>query len=277
MKINWLLNSCFCIGLTIVFLLPGTAFSQNVNEPAVKALFKNISDLYQKENIRFDVIYKYADMSNPSHILDSLRGNIQLKGAQFYYNIDNMLTVQNEECSITLFKEEKLMYLSKQPKEETNKKKKKKQAKAMDAILTLIDSVGAKTDSSFRDNNQAKENAHFNLSVSGKYKLVTIDFPKGADFKNTKIYIDSVTGYISKAVYIVRSQQMLGVDPGTPIPANSGMSEYAMVESNYINYSNQDGDISLFDSNHYFSRNGKDIKPAESYKAYKIVIATPNF
>ena len=138
MKINWLLNSCFCIGLTIVFLLPGTAFSQNVNEPAVKALFKNISDLYQKENIRFDVIYKYADMSNPSHILDSLRGNIQLKGAQFYYNIDNMLTVQNEECSITLFKEEKLMYLSKQPKEETNKKKKKKQETKVSSKLYNI-------------------------------------------------------------------------------------------------------------------------------------------
>ena len=267
---------CYMYIIMFILLLPIFVCAQTVNEKEAIAACKKVSDAYRNQNIRFDVVYKYADMAHPAKVLDSIRGRIQLNGDKFYYDIDNMITVHNDECTITLFKDEKLMYLSKPAVRTDGKKMKRKQIKTMDAIFSLMDSIALRTDS-LQENKDQDKSIQYQIAVTGKYKMLTIRFPKGAQFKNIDIYIDTVANRIIKSLYIVRSQQMLGIDPGTPLPSNAGVSEYAVVEANYINYSAKSLNTSLFDSQSYFIRAEQKIVPAEAYKAYKIVIGTPNF
>jgi hypothetical protein len=79
-----------------------------------RIILKDVVQHYSAaKNLSFSIVYRYADENNAGVWLDSLNGKFKIHGNDYWYALANTETIGNRECTIVLFKDDKIMYIRK--------------------------------------------------------------------------------------------------------------------------------------------------------------------
>lgn len=240
--------------LIIALLNAGWCLAQTNDLAKARQLLANLQHKYASERaLQFDVQYLYTNESKPDIVLDSIGGTIALQGDNYRFSIQNTLTVKNSRYIIHLFKDDKLMYVSKAGKT----------ASPVDPIK-MIDSLLAHV-----------PGLQLQLEETNAHQLLTLLMPAGMTYKSIRFNIDEKTGYLHNLVYLIKTDQL--VDPSLRnAEGKEAYDSYARVETRFANYTVANIDKAAFSEDSFFTRNGKKLEPVNDYKDYKIFLATPN-
>src|SRR5687768_7596976 len=104
--------------MRVLFTLLGTllCFTIQAQKQEALQLMQKMTDTYQQAaGLSFEVQFRYASETAPNAWLDSLTGRFIINGTQYWSDIDNTETISTGEYTITLFRDDQLMYLTKAP------------------------------------------------------------------------------------------------------------------------------------------------------------------
>lgn len=244
-----------CFSLYGILFLHTAMFAQN-EQQTDKALeiFAQLQQTYQQvDGISFNVKYTYTNESKPETVLDSLSGKFEINKSNYHYLLDSTETIHNDKYTIILFREDKIMYL-------TNP--------SLAASANPVQTIGE-----FFKNNK---DINCQIVTNTRTKTLSVHYPPGMQYKQINLTIDTVTGYLMKAEYIVQTKLLLETDLQNDKGSASAYDAYARVEADFFDYKQIPIDNSEFDERKFFDREGKNFKTTEEYKTYKIFIGSSN-
>ncbi|HTB51798.1 MAG TPA: hypothetical protein VK718_03410 [Ferruginibacter sp.] len=239
------------VSLIIILLMFPFIVQAQANKDSAINLFRETSNKYNGMHyLSFRMDYSYRNDANPKVLLDSLMGEVMVNGDNCHIILGNTETIRNNDYNIMLFKEDTLMYISK-PKIIT--------LNPITILNNLITQLS---------------NEDVSLVIKRSLGIITINFPIGNDYKKIEFFINLKSGYLIKVRYIVKATQLIN-EEDRPLADKDIQNEWAIVECNYDNYKVGAFNDSEFDVKKYFIKDGKEYKPTEAYKQYKIFIASP--
>ncbi|NNV55041.1 hypothetical protein [Limnovirga soli] len=249
MKIRFQILVLFCF----LMMQNKTIYAQTGSEPVLQ-VFARLQQVYQNiPALSFDVKYTYSNETKPAEILDSLSGKFEINQGNYHYLLDSTETIHNERYTIVLFREDKLLYLTKSSEEQK-----------VNPVSTINDLL------------KNKEGLTFDVSDKDKLTMLKIGYPPGKEYKSVELIIDTATGYLAKAVYIVQTKLLVDAQGATDQTSLNQYDEYARVEVSFLNYNSNTVDTSIFDEKKIFFKEGKDFKTTAAYKEYKIFLGSLN-
>lgn len=203
--------------------------------------------------VGFSIRYSYASEQKPNVMLDSMSGSLELSGISARYIVDNMVTVSNSRYNITVFPDDRLIYVAK-PSAVI-------QADPVAQLRQMIASSGI---------------SHCSVEENAEEQKIIVAFREGGNCREMIIRINPKTGYMRDVVYVLKTSLLTGGDvPEAETTAAYG--EYAVVRMDFFNYRKlAEGDMNRFDERNYFSREGDEFKPSPAYKDYQIFKGSPN-
>lgn len=251
----------FCLAsrlLTALLLVSITGLlhaQDNSNSENLLKEFKRLQENYGKDSssiLSFDVSYVYSDEKNPDKILDSLSGRMEVSQNNYRCILDSTETISNDKITIMLFKQDRVMYLTKRTKNSFGADP----LALLDTFLTVTPDITCEIKSLRQE------------------KILSLNFPDNNAYKKIEFTIDTARGYLTKAIYIVKTELL--TDAHAVSNNETEYSEYAKVESTFFNYKREKKNEALFDENTFFHKENGDYKTTDAYKDYQIFIATPN-
>ncbi|SRR6266496_753084 len=217
-------------------------------------VFDTLKQAYQNATgLSFDVKYTYTNETKPDNVLDSLSGKFEISQDNYRYLLDSTETIHNDKYTIILFREDKIMYLTKP---------------SLAVSANPIEAIGE-----FFKNNK---DVSCQLNTAHNTKVLSIHYPPGMVYKQINLTIDTATGYLVKAEYIVQTKLLMETQPQDEQANQNQYDEYARVEADFSNYKIGSIDSNEFDENRFFQRDGKNFKTTDPYKTYKIFIGSSN-
>lgn len=234
--------------LLLLLMITATAiYGQDTNKEAVATLKKLSAAYTAAPYLGFDILYRYATENAPGVYLDSLSGHVKTSGNRYWYELDNMESVYTPDYVIRLFREDKLMYLTKQ-------------------LPGAVNPVNAFTvsDSFFITN----ANITCSMQEMQERTIIIIRFNEPGIYKRMEYYIDNKTGYLSKMISVIQAEQLY--DPS--VRSKLEGPAWAIVETVYSNYNTAPIDENLFSSDRYFKKEGNEYVVTAAYEDYKIFL-----
>lgn len=243
--------------LSLFVSASNTLSAQTVNPQVQETL--SVFDALQKAytsvpSLSFNVRYVYTEETKPDVVLDSMKGIFQMSHGDYRFVLDSTETIHNEKYTIVLFKEDRMLYLTKS-------------------------SDGLSTNPVQQIADFLKNNTGLSTSTSNtaQFKTLRITYPPGMAYKQIDLLIDTTTGFLAKAVYVVQTKLLMESDPTADPSANVEQHDpYARVEADFQQYSTDTIDMGLFDNDRFFVRDGKNFTPTATYKDYKIFLGSSN-
>jgi hypothetical protein len=218
---------------TVLAQQPGT-------DPGIEQL-KKMNDQYKKcSYLQFDMDFRYSTESAPDNHYSYILGNTEL--------------IKTEEYLVSIFSEEKIMQLVKLRRSDSSS--------PMDANginTTLINALDSMQ--------QRKLVTITSTEVSGLVKI-TVQFSDHPSWKSVEYVIRKSDGFLDRTVIIAKMEEMLG--PG--LQEMELVDGYAIIETIFSNYSSQSPDTASLQGSRYFTRNGDQFEPADTYKEYRIMV-----
>jgi len=202
--------------------------------------------------LSFHVQYRYANKNQPDNYIDTLSGEMAMDKNRMRFLVGDVETVTNEQYTIRVDKEEKLIYLSTpQPAQMTDP------VAMLDTLLAHFAGIQTRV---------THEKGVATLQLS---------FPPGQTYKNITMAINESTGYFQKVVYelytagLVEEDQLAGPDKNGPYQSEG------RIEILFSRYRQGQFTDALFKEDRYFTRLGKGkYEPSETYKDYRIFLAS---
>jgi len=204
-------------------------------------------------NLKFDIEYVYATESKPKVYLDSMKGNMTINGSNYRLALNGTETIKNDRYIIHVFKDDKLIYLTKASAENGNS------------------SPGMLIDSAFAN----ISNLTFRLDSNASTKKLTLTFPQQSSYKTVVFTINNATGYITNTRYVVKTEQLLESRKQESI-LEKEYDEYGVVEATFSNYRKVQEDTRSFDDKSFFVKNGNEYVPVAQFKDFSIFLGSPN-
>lgn len=237
--------------MAAVTLLQVQAKAQAVNDTArLFAEMKRLQSVYQAHELSFDIKYTYTSEQQPELVLDSLQGKMELSGKRYHYWMTNMETMVNERYNITLFRQEKMIYLTKPATFLTGD--------PVAQLRDMLERAGVK---------------QCNVVEQGDLKTLRIYFQPGGACRQMEMIIDKTSGYITATRYIVKTALLM--EPGVS-PTDAGYGEYAVIKTSFDHYKQIKIDSSRFNEDQFFHKEGNEFKTTPAYNEYKIFTGSPN-
>ncbi len=244
------MKNAVCLSLCLCWIF--TCQGQLYKKLELLEELKNTSDNYRnKKYLSFDVVYKYSKEQQPAVYIDTLTGTFKITGNQYWYSMDNTEAVGNNEFMILLFKEDKIMYLTKPSL-----------ISAGQNPLALIDSFLTQHD-----------DITYSLSVDSGQKRIILDFPGGSKYRRVEYYIDKLSGFVTKMVCTVQASELY--DPGVQSLVED-TNTYAIIEASFTNYKESEIDLGQFNTTKYFKKQGDEFIALPPYENYKVFLGTTN-
>lgn len=231
--------------LLITFLISGL-YSQNSPDSVLRDLVNTYRSI---DGLSCDIQYKYANSKSPNSYVDSLQGRYIIKGSDVWFEIDQTISIKNNEYSIAIFKEDEIMYVG----------------NATDS-KGIHDPLGA-IDSLFRYDPDMHSSVK---EVKGTWELM-LDFPKNALCRNITYIIDKKSGLLLKTISVV-STAMLYDEGAAP---KDSQNEFSNIETVFSNYRLGNVNPEVFKTESYLSKQSDELKPAKGFNSYKIIKAKP--
>jgi hypothetical protein len=226
----------------------------SIGAEKVIAELKTLQTKYETAStLSFNIEYKYTNETAPEKILDSISGFIQLSNHRCHWQLSNTEMVSNEHYGITLFKEDKVMYITRPPQRSIT-------IDPMDKLDgTLLQMPGLECA----------------VEIKEQLKTLSLFFPQGSWYKSIQFFIDNASGYMVKSKYVVKSEA-LTTDGKLDRADQNKYDAYAIVEVQYFNYTKAILPDSIFEENNYFTREDKNFTTTPLFREYKIFIGSPN-
>lgn len=217
----------------------------------VMQVMKELHAYYNAKPVSFNMYYTYSNEHTPGKILDSLQGKMELAGIPYHYMMGNTETIHNAKYTVILFKEDKLMYVTRSDSA----------ASPADPLLPVKGSL------------EKTGIAHCKITRTGSNKTVQISFREGAPYRQMELTLDTISGHLLSMQYIVRTTMLMDAQDAKP---EAGYDEYAVVRAVLSDYKPLPADNSRFDEKNFFSREGNELIVTPAYKGYKIFVGSPN-
>lgn len=222
-------------------------------QPVMDAI-KELKTVYDgSSNLSFNISYTYANENTPDQILDSISALIQISNNRYHMVIGPTETIANNRYAIMLFSEDKIMYITKPA-----------------STMPDIDPM-SKIDSSLL----AMKGLQCSVTEKKQEKIIKIDFSGGSQYKSIQLFMDSRTGFLAKAQFIVKAETISDNQFENLKNTNTG-NGYAVIEANYFGYKSTVVNDSVFNETKYFIRDDKNFRTTMEFKDYKIFIGSPN-
>jgi hypothetical protein len=237
----------------------GRGQGQAREEIAVKAigiLHKLATKYQQAQYLGFDVLYRYAAEGTPGTYLDTLRGQYKLQGSRFWSILDNRVSICDDHLMLIVFNEDSLIYLVRPPVASTT------QGQGGSANpMAIPDSL------LLRD-----KNTGYQYETTPAEELVSMTFKENVPCKKITWHIDRKTGYLTKVISIMRSDQLY--DPTVRPLVTDAATSWVIVETLYDNYRQGAFDDSVFDLGKYIKKEGQEYVTVAPYESYKVFLGS---
>jgi hypothetical protein len=246
--------------LTIGILMAGTPakatpVSVDTTGSQVTQFLQKVQQAYKNAPyLSFNLLYRYANKSQPDNYLETMSGEIAMDKNRVRLVMDEVESITTARFTIQVMKADKLIYLSTpKPAQSTDP------LHMVDTILSHMEGVRTEL---IHDKGLARLNIYF---------------PSDAPYRSIAITINESTGYFEKVIYELSTDGLVFEDqvaqPGKP----EGYQPEGIIEVLFSNYRQGQFTDSLFDEGVYFTRRGKgDYQPTEQYKDYQIFLASSN-
>lgn len=214
--------------------------AQSKDTAALLAVFKKMQQDLISRPVSYEVKISYTRLDAPGAAPDTVSGMVKIAGRQLHYLMDGVETISNERYTVTLFHQDKTMYLNKPvatPEQQ------------MVAVANLSQVVG-----------DVKE---WFLKTEGKEKILQLTYPAGMQYKQAVFIIDARSGYL-KSTRI--TMDVLAEDTLHAVE----------VYSRFVNYQPIPNGYNGFNESNYFTRKGDDFIVTPTYRDYQIFKASPN-
>jgi hypothetical protein len=233
----------------LLFLFIPCLAQQQEKKAAIYEMNKLADNYKLFPYLSFRLNYYYSAQESPDMHVDSLEGRVKLHGNQYWYLLDSTEAVVAGNFIVTLFKEDKIMYIT-------------KPAAALQVAnpVAILDSVLSKNDNILSTVTE-KENT----------KIISIQFKDNPAFKKVEYYLDPITGLLSKVKMIVRFSLLQ--DPSLKGIVDTNDS-YANIEVRYTDYKKEPFSDDIFNTTTYFKKEGEVFLPVAPYDSFKIFMGT---
>jgi hypothetical protein len=239
------------ITIVAIFYIVNTICGQSNKK--LLAEIKQLQNTYKKDRaLQFDIRYVYSKESRPSALLDSLEGKMEVSGNNYRIELNNTVTIKNDQYVINIFKDDKLIYVTRPSWSERST-----------SPSMLIDSAFANI-----------SNLTYTIDSNTSIKRLALNFPKESSYKKVLFTINNASGYVTKVRYIVKTDRLLmTTGPGD---AAKGNDEYGIVEATFSNYKKGQNMPEVFDEKVFFIKKGNEYIPTDKYKDFSIFLGSPN-
>lgn len=172
--------------------------------------------------------------------------------------IDSTESVNTGDFLITVFREDKLLFLAKP------------------ASVTLPQGTGLSglSEAWLQSMDSLVQNNLIQLNWKDEkdQQQIVIHFPEAKEYKMLTFVIDKKTGYMKQSITVARSAQLM--DEDSRREANI-TDEFAIITTYFQN--NSKGRVSeiLFDPARYFTKKGDEYIGVNEFKDYKVFLGTP--
>jgi len=243
------------IAVLLPAMFPQQAKAQSAGDTA--ALFaemKQMNEIYNRK-LSFSIRITYASEKQPGIIQDSVKGGMEFADSSYHYWLDSVETFANKSYSLTLFKKDKVMYLSKSsllgPMPDP-----------MQQMRTVLQITGYK---------------RCTVTQQGTIKTLHIDFGPDGAYRQLEMTIDKQTGYVTSMSYLIKTMMLMGKDAAVDADqVNAAYGEYAIVRTTFDHYQLLPADYAGFNESSFFYKDGQEFKPAAAYNDFKIFTGSPN-
>jgi hypothetical protein len=251
------------IGLTLFFQL---AKSQGIPLDTIKKQLYEVNRVFDSSYfLQFTVKYQYeTDTILGNFDKSEKTGNYIVKGASFYYKLDNIEYMQNDSLSLSLFHGDKIIILS------------KKQIDVVSRILPLRELVDSVV-SGYAD--------YYHISVSSDNDAgeVTVSFitdSVNALYSSFSITYDADTKYLHRLIFNYTEMEALSqAIPDSDTSSSNYIDEKIVPRKKkmtmlFSDYHLADVDFGLFNQDNYilFDHIKKIYTPIEKYRGYQLYV-----
>jgi len=236
---------------SVVLVTTSVSAQRNDSIAALKHVFNTLQQNYATAKpLSYTIRYTYAAEGNPGTTLDSETANIKVMGATYYCTVSNTEILSTDSVTVVLFKDEKIMYLSKA-----------RQNTQMYHPLAMIDSLISNGSIS-----------RCSIDSSKGETNVVIGFAPQTGYRQITFAINEQTGYLNSIQYIVRTETL----SDNPNNTNTqGMAdEYSLVNAVFNNYTAGDSSVIGLNTGQYYLKDGKNFKTTEKYKDYQLYVGS---
>ncbi len=239
----------------LLLLQPRVNAQAGIDTTTLFAEMTQLQSVYKAHALAFDVHYTYASELHPDAVLDSLHGRLEMSGNYYHYWLDSMETMVNANYSVTLFRNDKLMYLA-------------KPSAAMAGVDPLMQ---------LRVVLQRSGISSCAVTQQGALKVLRIDFGPQSSYKGMEMGIEKKTGYVTYMRYIMKTAMLMGAGGEAQVAkANAEYGEYAIVQTTFDHYKQLPANNAVFDENAFFYKEGDAFKTTPAYSEYRIFKGSPN-
>ncbi len=222
---------------------------------AMQAIRSMAAKYQQAQYLSFDILYRYAAESKPGEYLDSLKGQYKLHGNRYWNILDNRESVYDTRLLLMRFEEDSIIYLAK-PGE--------------GAAQSGTGNIGlAMLDTMLFNNKEAQ----YAWKETNAEQVITLSLAGPVACRQMTWHIDRTTGFLTKMVSIVRSEQLY--DPSVRSQIADAATSYVIVETLYSNYRQGTFNDNVFDLGKYIKKEGQDYVTVAPYERYKVFLGTP--
>jgi hypothetical protein len=208
---------------------------------------------YKEHALSFDIRYTYSSELHPAKILDSLIGYMELAGNSYHYKLDNTETFANSHYNIILYKEDKLMYLTKPVEGNTGD--------PMSRLRKMMSSANIKS---------------CVMLNKGNLEIFRINFNTESSCREMEITIEKSTGYLLSMRYILKTELLMETQGNPNVTPDPEYGPYAIVQSDFKNYKSLKPDVVLLNEQDFFYKEGNVFKATAAYSSYKVFAGSPN-
>ncbi len=235
-------------------LLGATRISAQQTPDALRPLLEKIRLAYQQASyLDFKVKYSYANESHPDQPNDSIFGEIRLDKGRCLYVINGTETLVTVQHTIQVMDEEKAIYLSKPAHPGMADP-----VSIMDSLLTHMKGV------------------RFSIRQDGNTDLLSLFFPPGTLYTHLDMSIDHRNGYLQKITYFLHTEGLVGKELIQGTDHQGPYEPEGRVQLLFSQYQQGQFGDAVFNENNVITKVGNQYQPADRYKGYRVLLATPN-
>ncbi|MFY0254915.1 hypothetical protein ACDQ55_13290 [Chitinophaga sp. 30R24] len=245
---KYMKNIIACIFLLLAVNCLQAQSSDNMVQAA--ALLAKAGQALKHNSLSFDLHYTFANEHQPNILLDSLNGSMQVSPGNERMELGSSLIVRNPRYTIIVFKDDKLIHLSKFRQMDTVS------ISPLEMMTTSIKQAGVQSCS---------------IKQHGDTTIIRFAFPAAA-YKYLEIKMDSKSFLVYEFEYLVKSSLLSEQNS----PSGVVYEPYALVKASFDHYKKGIVDPTVFDENQFFTRKADTLLPAIGYEEYEVFVGTPN-
>lgn len=198
--------------------------------------------------LHVDMSYYYAAGSKPSAYLDSINAEYKIWKNNSWYRIDSTEALRNERLMVVVFRQDKLLYLSKPDK-----------SFSPQSQFALLDSIA-----------DGRYPVSHEISKQGSLTCYSLKFLQPTIYKEMHFWIDR-QGRITKTSQVINSLLL----QANMKEVDTVSEEWMLVELRFANYRTDDFAIKDFNISRYLEQVNGEWRPVSGFGNFNVFKAQP--